>query len=194
MNPRFVVHEHHASRLHFDFRLEMNEVLRSWAIPKGPSMNPSEKRLAIEVEDHPLDYMDFEGTIPEGEYGAGRVAIWDRGEFAVQVQKEDEIGFTLNGAKLKGGFTLVRLRGWGKGKEWLLIKQKDESADYDWRLETVLPVQKKAATRKVKTGANSATAKKRGRSSASSPDGDRGGRAAGGRSGPDSRRRSNRPG
>ncbi|MCX5800833.1 MAG: 3'-phosphoesterase [Candidatus Eisenbacteria bacterium] len=136
MSLRFVVHEHHSSRLHFDFRLEMGGVLRSWAIPKGPSMNPSEKRLAIQVEDHTLAYIDFEGTIPEGAYGAGRVVIWDSGDYKLLEQRKDMIGFSLAGRKLRGGFALVQLKGRGKGNEWLLIKQRDEYADPDWKLET----------------------------------------------------------
>ena len=122
MNPRFVVHEHEASRFHYDFRLEMKGVLRSWAIPKGPSMNPSEKRLAVAVEDHPLQYVDFEGIIPAGQYGAGRVGIWDRGTYVLLEQKDDKITFLLEGRKLQGTFTLVRLRRDSKGKEWLLIR------------------------------------------------------------------------
>jgi len=123
---RFVVHEHRATHLHYDFRLEMGGVLRCWAVPKGPSMNPVDKRLAVAVEDHPLDYIDFEGTIPEGEYGAGVVKIWDRGTYSVLDQEKDKIVFSLAGKKLKGNFALVRLKKGPKGNEWLLIKQKDE--------------------------------------------------------------------
>lgn len=143
MNPRFVVHEHHSSRLHFDFRLEMGGVLRSWAIPKGPSMNPSEKRLAIQVEDHPLDYIDFEGIIPEGGYGAGPVVIWDSGDYEMLGQRNDMIEFALRGKRLKGSFALVQLKGRGKGNEWLLIKKKDEYARLDWKLEISLTPKKK---------------------------------------------------
>ncbi len=125
---RFVVHEHLASRLHYDFRLEMGGVLRSWAVPKGPSMNPADKRLAVAVEDHPLSYIDFEGTIPEGEYGAGTVKIWDQGTYAVLEQEKDKIVFSLAGKKLRGNFALVRLKKGPKGNEWLLIKQKDKSS------------------------------------------------------------------
>jgi len=143
MNPRFVVHEHHATHLHYDFRLEINGVLRSWAIPKGPSMNPAEKRLAIQVEDHPLVYIDFEGIIPQGHYGAGTVVIWDSGSFTIDEQN-NRLSFSLNGKKLKGNFTLVHLKGGGKGNEWLLIKQKDTFARQDWNLKTILTPQKKS--------------------------------------------------
>lgn len=139
MSPRFVVHEHDASHLHYDFRLEMEGVLRSWAIPKGPSMDPSDKRLAVLVEDHPLEYADFEGSIPEGEYGAGRVAIWEHGTYALLEKKEDKIVFFLEGIKLRGNFTLIRLRRSKRGNEWLLIKQRDEYARPGWKLERSLP-------------------------------------------------------
>jgi len=142
MIPRFVVHEHHATRLHFDFRLEMEGVLRSWAIPKGPSMNPSEKRLAVLVEDHPLEYIDFEGMIPKGQYGAGAVVIWDSGTYDLIEQREEKISFALKGGKLKGGFNLIRLKAKGKGNEWLLIKKKDEYALPDWKLEKSLTSEK----------------------------------------------------
>lgn len=147
MSPRFVVHEHHSSRLHFDFRLEMEDVLRSWAIPKGPSMNPSEKRLAVLVEDHPLEYIDFEGIIPKGQYGAGEVVIWDSGTYEIGEKKADKISFLLDGERLKGGFTLTRLKGKGKGNEWLLIKKKDEYAVLGWKLEMSLTPEKEASLR-----------------------------------------------
>ena len=127
--PIFVVHEHHARHLHFDFRLEMDGVLKSWAVPKGPSMNPADKRLAIMVEDHALDYGSFQGTIPEGYYGAGTVVIWDRGTYKLIGGGIDsgKIEFLLNGKMLKGIFVLTRMK--GKDKEWLLIKKRDEYAD-----------------------------------------------------------------
>ncbi len=125
MKYRFVVQEHHASHLHYDFRLEMKGVLRSWAIPKGPSMNPADKRLAVAVDDHPLDYIDFEGIVPEGKYGAGIVKIWDRGTVEVLEQGKDKIIFSLEGKKLQGNFVLVRLKKGQRGNEWLLMKQKD---------------------------------------------------------------------
>jgi bifunctional non-homologous end joining protein LigD len=143
LNSRFVVHEHDASHLHYDFRLEMEGVLRSWAIPKGPSMDPSEKRLAVLVEDHPVEYIDFEGTIPEGEYGAGRVAIWDHGTYTLLEEKGKEIKFSLEGKKLRGGFVLVKLKWSKKGNEWLLIKHKDEFAQPGWKLKTSLSRRKK---------------------------------------------------
>ncbi len=138
---RFVVHEHHATRLHYDLRLEMGGVLKSWAVPKGPSMNPADKRLAIMVDDHELAYGGFEGTIPEGEYGAGEVFIWDSGSFEMKSGGPDpgtgsgRIELVFNGRKLKGLFALVRMS--GKEKEWLLIKKKDEYADNNFSMEHV---------------------------------------------------------
>ncbi len=145
MGYRFVVHEHHASRLHFDFRLELEGVLKSWAIPKGPSMNPAEKRLAVQVEDHLLEYIDFEGIIPEGNYGAGTVVIWDRGEFELLEASEKKISCVLHGKLLQGGFTLrkVKPRGKGPGKDWLLIKKNDEFANRDWKLQLALSEERK---------------------------------------------------
>ena len=136
--PKFVVQEHHARHLHYDFRLEIQGVLRSWAIPKGPSMNPSEKRLAIQVEDHKLDYIDYEGNIPEGQYGAGTVVIWDSGTYELIENLDDKFTFTLHGDKLKGEFSLLKLKRSAKGNEWLLIKKKDEFGSTSWRLEKAL--------------------------------------------------------
>ncbi len=142
---RFVVHEHHASRLHYDFRLEMGGIFKSWAIPKGPSMNPADKRLAIMVEDHTLEYGAFEGIIPEGHYGAGAVVIWDEG-FYIPAEEGDpeerlqkgQFSFELRGEKLKGGFSMALLKGRGKGNQWLLIKRKDEQANPEFRLKVAL--------------------------------------------------------
>jgi len=123
--PIFVVHEHHARHLHYDLRLEIGGVLKSWAVPKGPSMNPEDKRLAVMVDDHDLEYADFEGTIPEGQYGAGKVIIWDKGEFNLLKgsPSSGNIEFELKGKKLKGRFVLIRMK---KGdNNWLLIKMKD---------------------------------------------------------------------
>jgi bifunctional non-homologous end joining protein LigD len=139
---RFVVHEHEARRHHFDFRLEIGGVLKSWAVPKGPSMDPSEKRLAVQVPDHPLSYGDFEGVIPEGQYGAGPVVIWDRGTFEASSDDPEgdlergKLSFTLRGRKLKGGFTLVRFK--RREAEWLLIKQSDGFAERGWRISSAL--------------------------------------------------------
>jgi bifunctional non-homologous end joining protein LigD len=137
---KFVVHEHHATRLHYDFRLEIAGVLKSWAIPKGPSMNPSDKRLAVMVDDHPLEYGEFEGMIPEGHYGAGAVLIWDSGEFQPGEDPESDLkkgrlSFTLKGKKLKGAFSLILMKGRGSGKDWLLIKGQDSFAKKDGRLK-----------------------------------------------------------
>ncbi len=145
MRSRFVVHEHHASRLHFDFRLELEGVLKSWAIPKGPSMNPAEKRLAVQVEDHPLEYVDFEGVIPEGTYGAGVVVIWDEGKFELLEATEKKISCVLYGKILQGGFTLSKLRPRGKvpAKDWLLIKKNDAHANRHWQLQLALTEEKR---------------------------------------------------
>jgi len=137
----FVVNKHFASRLHFDLRLELDGVLKSWAVPKGPSINPKEKKLAIMVEDHPLEYKDFEGIIPEGNYGAGKVYVWDYGTYhaldADDMQQSSRIlreelekghmTFILNGEKLRGEFALIRLKK-ASPKAWLLIKKNDEFA------------------------------------------------------------------
>lgn len=127
--PRFVVQEHHATHLHYDFRLELNGVLKSWAIPKVPSMNPADKRLAIQVEDHALEYGCFEGTIPVGQYGAGRVLIWDEGTYEslldmVSGLENGVLAFRLHGNRLSGEFSMVRIKKSQTGKEWLLIKKK----------------------------------------------------------------------
>lgn len=119
----FVVHEHDATHLHYDLRLEINGVLRSWAIPKEPPEKEGVKRLAIQTEDHPLEYADFEGMIPEGMYGAGTVRIWDRGEFIIEKDKDNELLFELKGKKLLGKYALIRTK--FKGKEtWLFFKRK----------------------------------------------------------------------
>jgi len=141
MRKRFVIHEHHATRLHFDLRLEVGGVLKSWAVPKGVSMNPAEKRLAVAVPDHSLGYIGFEGTLAEGTYGAGEVRIWDKGEFetvgdAAEQLRKGKLIFKFHGAKLCGEFHLVKM--WNQEKNWLIIKSKDEYADKDWKLETVL--------------------------------------------------------
>src|ERR1700676_5473632 len=129
----FVIQKHAARQLHYDFRLELDGTLKSWAVPKGPSLDPADKRLAIHVEDHPLDYANFEGTIPEGQYGAGTVEIWDRGTWTPEGDPEaglrnGELKFKLNGKRLKGGFVLVRLkpRDRDRNENWLLIKERDE--------------------------------------------------------------------
>ena len=149
--PIFVVHEHHASRLHFDFRLEMDGVLKSWAVPKGPSMNPADKRLAVMVDDHTLEYGGFEGVIPKGRYGGGEVVIWDRGTYEVldgadpaAHLKGGSLKFVLRGTRLNGAFAMVKLKGpRTSGKEWLLMKKADQDADPSFTLESALTPSKR---------------------------------------------------
>jgi DNA ligase D-like protein (predicted 3'-phosphoesterase) len=119
---RFVVQRHDASRLHWDFRLEMDGVLKSWAVPKEPPTRPGLRRLAVAVEDHDLDYIGFEGTIPEGEYGAGTVEIWDNGTYDLESRKPEKIVFELHGERMKGRYTLVHFT--EKAENWLLFKTK----------------------------------------------------------------------
>src|SRR5271170_3422433 len=154
---RFVVQKHRATRLHYDFRLEMGGVLKSWAIPKGPSLDPADKRLAMEVEDHPVSYFDFEGTIPQGNYGAGTVMVWDVGTWeplspqpvngkyvrgteaeAVAMLSKGDLKIRLHGQKLKGDFALIHIRGrrpGSKGTEWLLIKKQDEYVEKGYDID-----------------------------------------------------------
>jgi DNA ligase D-like protein (predicted 3'-phosphoesterase) len=138
--PRFVVHQHDATTLHYDFRLEAAGVLKSWAVPKGPSTNPKDKRLAMPVEDHPLDYIDYEGVIPEGQYGAGPVIVWDSGRYRSLIEEDGKpvpveravtdghVAVWLEGHKLRGGYALTRI-GKGKRQRWLLVKMDDQEAD-----------------------------------------------------------------
>jgi DNA ligase D-like protein (predicted 3'-phosphoesterase) len=138
---RFVIQKHAARSLHYDFRLEADGVLKSWAVPKGPSTNPKDKRLAMPTEDHPLDYHDFEGVIPGGEYGAGAVIVWDRGTYRNLTEDDDgdevpvsealaggHLTVWLDGEKLRGGYALTRI-GKGKDERWLLVKMDDAEAD-----------------------------------------------------------------
>jgi bifunctional non-homologous end joining protein LigD len=141
---RFVVHEHHARSLHYDLRLEMAGVLKSWALPKGPSLDPAQKRLAVIVDDHPIEYFDFQGIIPAGHYGAGAVVVWDQGRYSLIEGKDPlkalEAGkliMDLRGRVLKGGFTLVKMKGRG-AKNWLLIKKKDQYSQASWTVPQAL--------------------------------------------------------
>lgn len=139
--PIFVIQKHAASRLHYDFRLEVNGALKSWAVPKGPSTDPEDKRLAVPTEDHPMDYADFEGIIPTGSYGAGTVLVWDTGTYRnlraedpvrplsmEQSYQDGKVLIWLEGKKLRGGYALIRTN-MGGAKNWLLIKEKDLLAD-----------------------------------------------------------------
>ena len=146
----FVVQKHSATRLHYDFRLAIDGTLKSWAVPKGPSQSHADKRLAVQTEDHPLEYGGFEGKIPEGNYGAGTVMVWDRGTFVVETDpgkpqavtldalqqlERGELKFSLNGEKLRGSFVLVKIKRSEKGNEWLLIKHKDAAEDPKWNID-----------------------------------------------------------
>jgi len=150
---RFVIQKHAASRLHFDFRLELDGVMKSWAVPKGPSYDPSVKRLAMEVEDHPIEYNTFEGTIPKGEYGGGTVMLWDRGTYEPEGgggeaalregYERGDLKIILHGKRLEGAWVLVRMRRGEEGRaQWLLIKHRDETADdsYDVTAEVMTSV------------------------------------------------------
>jgi bifunctional non-homologous end joining protein LigD len=146
--PIFVIQKHHASHLHYDFRLEMEGVLKSWAVPKGPSYDPGTKRLAMMTEDHPYDYASFEGVIPDGNYGAGNVIIWDNGtwEFIepgddpVAAVKQGKLTFRMYGKKMFGEWALVRIHGRSpKGNEWLLLKHRDEFANADVDVTALAP-------------------------------------------------------
>src|SRR6516225_1310468 len=138
----FCVQRHDATRLHYDFRLEIDGVLKSWAVPKGPSLDPGVKHFAAHVEDHPVEYGGFEGNIPAGNYGAGSVMLWDRGSFELlggvagdqQIARGD-LKFRLHGEKLRGDFALVHMKGRGKGNEWLILKKRDEFAQPGWDVE-----------------------------------------------------------
>ena len=125
--PRFVVQEHQASHLHWDFRLEMEGVLKSWALPKGLPLKEGEKHLAVEVEDHPLSYLDFEGEIPEGEYGAGKVLIWDRGAYQLLEKKEGKLKVFLNGTKAQGVYHLIKTSYLLGKNSWLIFKSVSKS-------------------------------------------------------------------
>ena len=148
----YVIQKHRATQLHYDFRLEFEGVLLSWAVPKGPSLDPSVKRLAMQVEDHPVDYGGFEGVIPEGEYGGGTVMVWDTGTWTpespdiAEALKKGDLKFTLHGKKLRGSWVLVRTHGYGSssGKSWLLIKHRDEFAS----TEDVVATEPKSAVSK----------------------------------------------
>src|ERR1035438_9025852 len=138
----FCVQRHDATRLHYDFRLEIDGVLKSWAVPKGPTLDPSVKHFAAHVEDHPVEYGDFEGTIPAGNYGAGSVMLWDCGTFdligdstGLEQMARGDLKFHLHGEKLEGDFALVLMKGRGKGNEWLILKKRDQFAVEGWDVE-----------------------------------------------------------
>ena len=152
---RFVIQKHDASHLHYDFRLELGGTLKSWAVPKGPSLDPAQKRLAVQVEDHPIEYADFEGTIPQGEYGGGTVMVWDRGTWIPEGEgdpqtqyREGRLKFTLEGEKLQGSWALVRTaRGDARKPQWLLIKHRDSAAKPEAKHDII-----ETATKSAKTG------------------------------------------
>jgi len=150
-NSIFVIQKHHSSTLHYDFRLQIGNILKSWVIPKGPSLNPKDKRLAILTEDHDLSFATFEGEIPVGEYGAGKIIVWDHGYYENMTTDDDikismqeafnngKITFCLYGKKLKGDFSLVSFKGQAESKNWLFIKQNDNEADTGFNPVIELP-------------------------------------------------------
>jgi DNA ligase D-like protein (predicted 3'-phosphoesterase) len=144
-DPIFVVQQHAARRMHYDFRLEVDGVLKSWAVPKGPSLDPSVKRMAVPTEDHPIEYANFEGVIPPGNYGAGRVIVWELGVYAAlgdapmaERLRKGHVSFVLVGDKLKGAFALTRFRG-GDDESWLFVKKDDDYADRKTDIVTARP-------------------------------------------------------
>ena len=179
---RFVVQKHAASHLHFDFRLELDGTMKSWAVPKGPSYDPAVKRLAMQVEDHPIDYNTFEGTIPPGEYGGGTVMLWDRGTYEAESgggvdalrdgYERGDLKIMLHGERLRGGWVLVRMKGRGGAKpQWLLIKHRDATADPD--RDVVADVTTSVATgrtmEEIAAGRRPRRATSRGKPAAASP-------------------------
>jgi len=150
----YIIQKHAASHLHYDLRLELDGVLKSWAVPKGPSLNPAEKRLAVQVEDHPIEYGSFEGIIPEEEYGAGTVMLWDRGVWEPEGDPHEgyakgDLKFKLHGEKLKGSWVLARMKGrtgGDGGKNWLLIKKRDNAAISASEPEPVKTMDRSAAS------------------------------------------------
>ena len=165
---RFIIQKHAASHLHYDFRLELDGVMKSWAVPKGPSVDPSVKRLAMEVEDHPIEYNTFEGTIPKGQYGGGTVMLWDRGTYEADesdgddeatLRREYEAGkmsFTLHGERLQGSFTLIRTRRGSDKPQWLLMKHRDAHArpGHDITAEITTSVDTGRTMDEIATGAS----------------------------------------